>query len=141
MGKTPKTRTKETDLAKAQAQILQSREEFANQFFFPQLKADLATNQVGLLSPKYTDMAIGAVSPEIKAGTDQGLRSLAMRGATGGVQAAGLASLDVAKQMQFGQARLAGEQMAQQVRGNTLSTLASLTPSPTTAAPYVTESR
>lgn len=138
--KTPKTTTRETELAKTQAGILEDREAFAKEFFFPQLQADLQANQVSFLSPRYASMAAGAMAPELKAGTDQALRGLAQRGVTGGVQASGLASLAVAREAQQGQARLAGEQMAQTVRQNTLSTLAGLVPSPTTAAPYVTES-
>jgi len=139
--KTPKSRVRETELAKTQAGILQQREEFAQQEFFPQLQLDLQQNTVDQLSPRFQSLAIGAQQPEQQQQQNLALRSLAQRGVTGGVLGAGLASLQVAQQAAQGQARLAGEQFARQERARTLANIAATVPSPTTAAPFVTETR
>ena len=139
--KTPKTTTRETELAKAQAEILRSREAFAEEFLFPQLEIELSANTVGNLSPQFQSMALGATQGQRQAESQGALRSLAQRGVTGGVQGAGLAQLGFAQQQAQGQVGLQADQMARQARAQTLSQIASTVPSPTTAAPYVTETR
>jgi len=139
--KTPKTTTRETELAKTQAEILRGREDFAKEFFFPQLLQELQANTVESLSPKFQSMALGATQGQRQAETQGALRSLAQRGVTGGVQGAGLAQLGFAQQQAQGQTRLQADQMARQARAQTLAQIASTVPSPTTAAPYVTETR
>lgn len=137
--KTQKTTTKETELAKTQAQILEQREDFAKQYFFPELLNELQNNTVDKLSPQFQSMALGATQGQRQQQTNTALRSLAQRGVTGGVQGAGLAQLGFANQQAKAQTRLKADQLARQSRTNTLTQIASTVPSPTTAAPYVTE--
>jgi len=139
--KAQKTTTRETELAKTQATILEEREGFAQEYFFPELLEDLQSNTVDNLSPRFQDLIIGAQQPELRQQNASALRSLQQRGVTGGVMGSGLASLQVANQSAQGQARLQGDQLARATRAQTLAQIASTVPSPTTAAPFVTETR
>lgn len=139
--KTPKTKTTETELAKTQADILRQREDFAKEFFFPQLLQELEANTVQNLSPQFQSLALGATQGQRQAESQGALRALAQRGVTGGVQGAGLAQLGYAQQLAQGQARFQADTMARDRRAQTLAQLAATVPSPTTAAPYVTETK
>lgn len=130
MGGKPKgSRTTETDLSRTTASILRSRESQLFQgFFFPQLKSQMKEVSGPQADARLADLFVGTTQQGRVSDQDRIKQSFAQRGVTGGFQAAGLASLELAQAQEQRSLSLQAQQENQRVEAALLSQAAQLSP-------------
>jgi len=141
MGGKPKgTRTTETDLSRASAKILKSRESTLFQgFFFPQLRAAYGEVSGPQADARLADLFVGTTQQGRVSDQDRIKQSFAQRGVTGGFEATGLASLELAQAQEQRSLSLKAQQENQRMQAALLSQAAQLSPQPFQGAGYGTK--
>ena len=134
------TTTQETSLSRQQAKILSSREDQYQNYFFPELIKELEGSGSQAFENTLRNTQQGQISQTYQASSSALQKQLAQRGLSGsGVEAASLAQLSGERSKATSElaekARLSNDQK----RMNLLQMGGSLSPQPTTAAPYTQE--
>lgn len=137
MGKGSSSKTSDSTLSKAQAAILQSREELFENFFFPEfLSAFQATKDSGFTG-NLREQAI-ATTNKAFAGAKQGLlKDFGRRGVQGtGVAAQGLTQLHTAKARTVAELSQNAEIQRRGEQSKLFQIFQGSTPTPTQSAPF-----
>jgi hypothetical protein len=132
--------SRESALSKQQASIVAQREAQFQRFFFPELLSELqGAGGPGRVS-QLAESGVGDVNRSFQSGQRQLDQSFAQRGLTGsGLEAQALTSLNRARSSSLSNVMHQARMAETQRRGQLLQMGGALAPTPTTAAPLLTD--
>lgn len=134
--------SKESKLSIEQANILKSREEQYQAYFFPELISKLEESKKPVLQSELMQGQSKAINQSYSQGNKQFQSQMAQRGLSGsGVEAQGLSGLASAKSSALSDAHYKTATAQRDYNSQILQMGGSLSPQPTTAAPVGSEGR
>lgn len=135
------THTEETELSKAQAELLKQREAQYQEYFFPQLLQGLQDVSKPTALTPYFQSGVQAVNQRAAQANQQFTQDMARRGLSGsGTESQGLAALANSKSSMLANAYYQAQQANQAQKNQMLQFALSMSPTPSNAAPLRTES-
>jgi len=135
-GSKSKSKTKESTLSRAQAKILESREQLYRQFIFPEIKAELGQSNAQSNINQFAQAGLANVNQAYEQAQTDVKRSLAQREVSGGFQGSALTGLEAARAGAAATAMNNAFAQNKQYKSNLLNIATSMSPQPTTAAPF-----